>query len=657
MNKKNIYFSISLFFGLLLLTSSCSKNYLEVDKYFADMLTKSAAFKSKQYTEQWLWNVYSYLGHPEMGTKSEGDINSTSFAFASDEAIFSDWQGGLLCQKYQNGEYGPSVQLGENIWANMYQGIRQASDFISNVDNCLELTDASRVDYKAQARFLRAYFYLMLLKQYGPIPILGQEAMNISLSYKQLEVERNTYDECVQFITDELLQCSRLLPSVRQSNFLGQPTQGAALAVRAKVLLYAASPEFNGNTDYATFLNAAGKPLISQVYSEEKWAKAAAAAKEVIDLGIFELNIVKIDSLKPAVLPLAANVPTALYPEGAGGIDPLESYRQTFNGEVPAYLNRELIMVRPNNTLNTVLQHSSPKTINGWNSNSMTLKQVDAYYLFDGKDISDATAQKPYDPTRFTTSNGEVPYLRTDVSYSYAYREPRFYASAAFNGSVWDNLSTTLTALRSTQVFYYFGSLDGKTQADIEHYVLTGIAPKKFLNPSDSWNNGGMQKGKVEATIRYADVLLWYAEALNNLTKSYTSKSFDNLRDITVSRDVNQMRYAFSRVRFRAGLPDLTADVYGDARAFYVALKRERQIELFFEGARYFDLRRWKDADVEENIPLLRYNTDATKANRALFYNRDVLWVKKQFLKKMYLWPLPVSDLIRNSKLIQNPGW
>ena len=653
MKKKKIFFSLSLFFGLLLFTTSCSKNYLEVDKYFDNMLTKTQVFKSKTYTEQWLWNVYSYLGKNEMGIK----ITALSFPFASDEAIFSDRNGGLLCQQYQNGEFGPSNQLSEDVWGYFYEGIRQASIFIGNVDNCKELTDATRVDYAAQARFLRAYYYWMLLKQYGPVPILGQKEFDISLSYQQLEVERNTYDECVQFITEELLQCSRVLPSTRQPNTLGQPTQGAAMALKAKILLYAASPQFNGNTDYATFLNSAGKPLISQVYSEEKWAKAAAAAKEVIKLGIYELNIVKLDSLNPNILPLAANVPTAKYPAGAGGINPLESYKQTFSGKEQAYTNRELIFVRPWSCIADLLKHNAPKSLNGWNSNAMTLKQLDAYYMFDGKDISDATAQKPYNGTRFTSANDEVPFLKSNVSYIYAYREPRFYASAAFNGSVWDNLSTSRPELRNKQIFYYKGELDGKNQADIEHYVLTGVAPIKFLDPTDSFNEGGQIKNKVEPDIRYADVLLWYAEALNNLTKSYTFKAYDNISDVTVSRDVNEMHYGVSRVRFRAGLPDLTSDVYGDPRAFYVALKRERQVELFFEGARYFDLRRWKDADVEENMPLLRYNTDATMANRADFYTRGVLWVKKQFLKKMYLWPLPTNDLTRNSKLVQNPGW
>jgi hypothetical protein len=110
-------------------------------------------------------------------------------------------------------------------------------------------------------------------------------------------------------------------------------------------------------------------------------------------------------------------------------------------------------------------------------------------------------------------------------------------------------------------------------------------------------------------------------------------------------------------VRFRAGLPDLDDDVYTDKNAFYRALKRERQIELFCESARYFDLRRWKDAAVEEDQALWRYDVDATVADRQNFYKREPLWVKKKFEDKMYLWPVPRNETNRNSKLVQNPGW
>ncbi|TKG91881.1 RagB/SusD family nutrient uptake outer membrane protein [Puteibacter caeruleilacunae] len=629
--------------------NSC--DYLDVDHYFMDMLTEEEAFQDKTYTEQWLWNAYSYLDkQKEMGTKG-----NTAFSFATDEAMFSDWEGGKLIEYYQAGEYSASRQLKEDRWGSLFQGIRQASIFMKNVDNCEELSKNTREDYRAQARFLRAYYYWLLLKQYGPIPILPDEGLNISKSYEELEVPRNTYDECVDYIVTELRQAARVLPQQRHGNWLGQATKGAALATRAKVLLYAASPLYNGNTDYFNFKSKEGVNLINQEYSEEKWAKAAAAAKEVMMLGLYELNTVEYDP--ETTLPLAANVPTADYPNGAGGIDPLESYRQVFDGEVLASNNRELVFLRPRSTITDLLKHTTPKSLNGWNSHAVSLKQVDAYYLFDGKDIGDPTAEQPYQEEGFTLSNTDVPYLGSNVSLQYAYREPRFYASIAFPGSVWANLSTTLQHLKNKQVFYYKGDIDGKSNADIEHYVLTGITFNKFLNPMDSFNEGGQVKHKVEPTIRYADVLLWYCEAMNMLTQSWEIESFDSQNSITVSRDINEMQAAFSRIRYRAGLPDLDNSIYQNKDQFLAKLKRERQVELFLEGARYFDLRRWKDAEVEEDIPFMKYDVDVSGADQADFYKRVPLWIDKKFEKRMYLWPIPEGDLKMNSKLVQNPGW
>ncbi|MCL3780924.1 RagB/SusD family nutrient uptake outer membrane protein [Prolixibacteraceae bacterium JC049] len=634
--------------GFLFLMNSC--DYLEVDHYFMDMLTQEEAFQDKTYTEQWLWNTYSYLSNQEMGTKG-----NTAFSFASDEALFSDWEGGKLIEYYQAGEYSASRQLKEDRWGHLYRGIRQASIFMANVDKCPELSKNIREDYRAQARFLRAYFYWMLIKQYGPVPILPDAGLNISKSYAELEVPRNTYDECVEYITTELRQAARVLPMQRQGNWIGQPTKGAALAARAKVLLYAASPLYNGNSEYFNFTSKEGEALISQKYNEEKWAKAAVAAKEVMDLGLYELHTAEYDPEKTTAL--AANVPTASYPAGAGGIDPLESYRQVFNGEVLASNNRELVFLRPNSTIVDLLKHVTPKSLNGWNSHAVTLKQVDAYYLNDGKDIGDPSAQHPYKAEGFTTSNNDVPLLASNVSLQYAWREPRFYASIAFPGSIWPNKSTSLQHLKNKQIFYYKGDIDGKSNADIEHYVLTGIAFNKFISDMDSFNEGGQTKHKVEPTIRYADVLLWYCEALNQLTGTHQIESFDSQNTITVSRDVNAMQQAFSRIRFRAGLPDLDASEYADKNTFLNKLKRERQIEFFLEGARYFDLRRWKDAEVQENMKLMKYDVDVTNADQADFYNRVPLWINKKFEKRMYLWPIPKSDLKMNSMLVQNPGW
>ncbi len=643
--------------------SSC-EDYLSVDKYVNDMLTLDTVFSKKNYTEEWLWETYGFLRNKGAEIANKG---VTAFSFASDESVFGDWN--LLCKKYQNCEYTSTDHLSEDRWYHLYQGIRMASIFIHNVDKCDELSNTEREDLKAQARFLRGYYYWMLMKQYGPVPIMPDEPQDISKEYEELAVARNTYDECADFVCRELEQAARVLPVSRNASRWGQATRGAALATRAKVLLFAASPLYNGNTALSSLVDNEGRQLISQTYSEEKWAKAAAAAKEVIDLGVYELLTVRADETTVAG-PATVASSTIPYPLGSGGIDPYKSYQQCFNGEITASKNPEFVFTRQrysDQDLSDISKHAAPRQMIGWSTVATTLKQEKAYLMCDGNPITHSSAEYPYQTQGFTFSASEYPYIGNDVSLRYANREPRMYASLAFNGSVWENGSTTETQKIGLQYFYYKDDPSGKRLSEPDFYLRTGIGVKKYYHPDDSWNVGGQIRFKVEPTIRYADVLLWYAEALNELTsgQTYEIPAFSEQGTISVKREIGSveekkgMRFGFSRVRFRAGLPDLTDAVYNDYEQFKTQLKRERQVELFLESARYFDLRRWKDATVEENMPVMGLNVDMnnTDEQKQRFYEEKLSEMPKVFLEKMYLWPIPKTELRRNQKLTQNPGW
>ncbi len=645
---------------------SCG-DYLDVDQYFSNMITEDTVFTKKSYTEGWLWNTYSYMN--ERGAEI-ARYNVTSFNYASDDVLYGDESIGIPpCEAYQNAQYSASNQLNEDRWGHLYEGIRQASTFIQNVDRCMELKMSEREDYRAQARFLRAYFYWMLIKQYGPVPIVPDVPQDLSLSYNELSIPRSSYDECVEYIVAELEQAASVLQPTRSSAMYGQITRGAALATRAKVLLYAASKLYNGNTELKNLVDNQGRVLINQVYSEDKWARAAAAAKDVIDLKQYELLIVPFDSATTVAPSPAA--PKNPYPNGCGDIDPFESYRQCFNGEVSAAKNPEFILTRQSFAfaadLNWIAFYSVPRSLGGQNTICVTQKQVDAYYMFDGKTIDRASSDYPYKREGFTTSTNEYPFVKANVSLMYVNREPRFYGSIAYSGTVWEYLSSGPATKggkdrKNSQCFYYKGE-DGKQNSTPNEYLRTGIGVKKYYNPNDSWSNAEMQdlyQYKVEPTIRYADVLLWYAEALNELTQSYEMPSYNNQKSHHISRDISEMRYGFSRVRFRAGLPDATDAEYQDPGTFRTLLKRERQIEFFMESARYFDLRRWMDAPNEEKGPLMGLNLEMTSSKDQVqrFYEVIPVNMRKVFLPdRMYLWPIPKYELRNNAKLTQNPGW
>jgi hypothetical protein len=276
--KKNVM--MLLFCGLIciLLLGSCKK-YLDMDHFFKDRQNTDTIFVRKDYSEQWLANTYTHLRNENAEVASKG---LTPFNFISDDMFFGDRDDKY--RKYKNGEYDESWD--QTSWASCYEGIRKASVFIHNIDKNREMTTEEILDRKAQARFLRAYYYWLLLRKYGPIPVVADKGIDYTTEYENLAQARNTYDECVEFITGELATAAKDLPLQRTNRDAARPTKGAALAARAKVYLFGASPLFNGNPEMADLVDNTGRPLISQTYDDTKWAKAAAAAKDVIDLNV-----------------------------------------------------------------------------------------------------------------------------------------------------------------------------------------------------------------------------------------------------------------------------------------------------------------------------------------------------------------------------------
>ena len=149
-------------------------------------------------------------------------------------------------------------------------------------------TEEEKADLKAQARFVRAYYYWLLLRRYGPVPLLPEEGLDYTDSYDNLARQRNSYDECVEYIASEMILAAKDLPLERGVNDISRPTRGAALAARARALLYAASPINNPRPEdserFTDLVDYSGRCLIAQEYNEYKWARAAAAARDVMEL-------------------------------------------------------------------------------------------------------------------------------------------------------------------------------------------------------------------------------------------------------------------------------------------------------------------------------------------------------------------------------------
>ena len=661
--------------------SSCS-DYLNVEKNFNDMQSEQKIFTDRNYTMQWLSYCYSRL----LGDNVE--VGHSKFCpqnFADDQVFTETYD---RYKAYKLGEIGYGYDNGydgyyQNSWKWSYAAIYQATVLINKVDQNTAFTEEEVFDIKGQARFLRAYFYWLLLKRYGPIPLMPASGVDYTKSYDELSIPRNTYEECVDFIAEEMKQAAKELPERRDNLNIARPTRGAALAVRAKAYLYGASPLANGNTEMADFVDKTGRKLIPQKYSEEKWAKAAAAARDVIEGNWYKLYTAKFreeqvegDYANPKTIvpPYHPVYSKANFPDGWKDIDPLESYRSVFNGEVNFFNNPEMIFSRVINNgaelhpdlgdfsdVLDMVRHQMPASLGGWNIHSMTMKQCDAYDMADGTAFDRKKCLKGFAGPE---NKKDRPYdnLEDGVWMGYANREPRFYASVGYNGARWNCTSATgdgSEVVKNQQVWYYRGSKDGRSN-NSERWLATGIGIKKYIHPSDCYVNNGTALPKVEPALRYADILISYAEALNNIEEgnNYQIESWDGNTTYTVRRDINEMRRGMKPVRMRAGVPDFPDDIYNNRKLFFTRVVHERQVEFFNESQRYYDVRRWKIAPEHEGAQIYGCNVMVDEANREMFYTPvRVSGVQTAFSRKQYFWPVNYDELQRNKNMTQAPGW
>ena len=492
---------------------SCS-DYLDSDYIFRDRETIEKVFTDRDKTEAWLANAFSYLSDACADVCNK---RVTPHCFADDMyygdddgSIQESKEGELSYNEFKEGLYDENTKQG--MWERCYQGIRQATIFIQYVDmNDKFESEAERLDYKAQARFVRAYYYWLLLRRYGPVPLLPDNGLDYDASYDELATPRAPYEEIADYISQEMALAAKDLALTRGQNSAARPTRGAALSARALALIYAASPLANGNNDeFAQLLvDDKGNRLLSPEYSEEKWAKAAAAAKDVMDLGVYELYTADRRTTDSPAEPATINPPyhevysNANYPEGWKDIDPFESYRSVFNGQIDILSNPELIFSRGRNiggqSIRDMVVHQLPLTATGWNTSGLTQKIVDAYYMNDGSNCPGMNSEYANVPeynnnhrldtrpraTGFTTTAEEHKPLAAGVSLQYADREPRFYASVAYNGAYWYLGNEKEIADRNKQIFYYRGKRDGYNAGMF--WLRTGIGVMKYVHPDDTY--------------------------------------------------------------------------------------------------------------------------------------------------------------------------
>lgn len=654
-------FGIAIISLFLLLTVNSCNDYLDIDEYIYDLPTLDTAFNSKKNLISFVNGAATWLPNENTFYYSPDDLRARALPFqgASDEN-FSSWND--AAHPFMPFLLGFETQYTEssNRYVDMYKGIRAANLILQRINEVPDLTDIDIRNYTGEAYFLRGYYYFMLFLQYGPIPILSETPLDINGSAESLTYERSSYDDCVEAICSDMEKASAYLPQDFSTTQPYRPTSGAALAVMSRLRLIAASPWYNGNTRYSNWRRSDGTHFISQTNDNRKWAVAAVAALRIIESKRYSIYTYKKLADSPVLDP---SVSMQDYPDGAGDIDIFRSYSDLFTGEVPLMNNKESIWAEANSDWTS--KEATPVFLGGHNSLNITQGGVDAFRRKDGTDPRTDVSSPYYIPADQVSE--PIGYeqefsgyaLKSAAPKMYNNMEMRFYASVGFCHRFWKCLGYQGSGgYKNVEVTYYSDGNAYPHESQKLNFNYSGYTLVKYINPSDSRISGTVIVPKTFSKYRYAEVLLNYAEALNEINETHTI-DIDN-KQYTISRNLAEIKSALNQIRYRSGLPGLKDSDIADQTAARKIIKRERQVEFFCEGRRYFDLRRWGDAQDAYDKRVTGMNVYQPSSNRKEFFKETELitpLAARKFSFKNYFWPIPYSAMKQNPKLVQNPGW
>lgn len=579
--------------GLLLLLqfSACDKDFL--DRQPKSEFGEIAVWSDLAMMEHFVNNIYYNIGHsfdrPMLGVLTDesmfdpgsdqghGNVMK-SLITPSDYSIFDTWS-----------------RTRKMRWEHSYSSIRACNLFLEQVENNVYKDEALKSRLKGEVHFLRAYHYQNLVFLYGGVPIITK-AYQLGDDFL---APRNTFEESIRFIAEECDKAAALLPTSQAGRNYGRATKGAALALKARVLLYAASDLYHSQGSWAQGYT--HPQLIGYVGGDRRarWQAARDAAKAVIDLNVYSLY--------------------------KGNPAPGDSIALNYGEVFTLKQTPEDIFVRnftesfQHWTYNIGIQNL-PAGYRGWANVSPLNQMVDDYEMRNGE--------------KFDWNNPE------HKANPYRNREPRFYADIFYDGSKWRPRPADVAALDPEGVIQtgwyeqadgsWAGGLDSRdTPVTTWNGTYTGYYLRKF---QDIKVNAPLEISPVPwRFIRYAEVLLSYAEASMELGQE------------------DEARRSVNLIRKRAGLPDITTS----GEALRQSIRHERKIELMFEDQRFFDIRRWMIAPqvITDGYGLdIRYAKGKTKPSYTIIHVQDREW-KDRF----YFMPIKLDEMNKNNLLVQNP--
>ncbi|MBO0939518.1 RagB/SusD family nutrient uptake outer membrane protein [Fibrella sp. HMF5335] len=611
--------SLTLLFASAIVMS-CKDEFVNTQPL--DQVAGTAVWSDASLAEAFVTGIYAGLG--------QGGFNEQQLASLTDETIFTHPGRGITTITESRSNPADPGWINETInWNNMYLRIRAANVALDNLAKPGFTNTKNMVEkLTGETKFLRAYYYQQLIRYYGGVPIVDK---SYNLGEADYTLPRNTMEQCINFIVKDCDEAAALLKGMSMPK--GRATEAAALALKSRVLTYAASDLYDvptakaKSTTHAAFAN---PELLGYVSGSrtDRWQKAKDAAKAVLDLTNYGSQL----NLSAPVAPAAG---TQNYMNIAlarnGGEKDLIFTRSFINGKQEAGGQQGLF--------------NGPNGYHNWAGNTPISLLVDDYEMMDGSKFSWS------DPAKATTP--------------YANRDPRLYGSILYDGAPWKPRTADVAAKDPVNQIqtgqYEVTGANGKVsvagldtrKSTVEDWngSYTGYYMRKFVDPDPAIVDQNTYQQIPWPFLRYTEAVFNYAEACIELGQDAEAKAWLN------------------KIRFRAGMPALTET----GAALRERYRNERRIEMVFEEQRYHDARRWMIAPATlgrqantisitgtlkpgKSVSLYRYdptsydytyrvvNIDPGKENRA-------------WLDKMYYLPISRDEINRNAKLIQNPGY
>lgn len=662
--------------GALLATNTSCLDYLDVSKEIAENLTTDQVFSSPEYLKRWYSEVYSTIpAYSEIGS------NYISPGFCNSWEVLA---GGLTCGDLITGRTqgisGYDIKsAGLGRWQSCYQAIRQAMIFLQNAPKSLGKTNESssimkdEMDrMKADVKYLLAYNYFLLFEVYGPVPIINEVVDPEVTSWDKTREPMDSFLSYVDGLLKEVIEGDALPETIKKGSSsdydhnnsdynlkeILRPTKAAALALRARLWVYAASPLFNGGYQEALQLTNPDGQRIFTDYDASKWKTAKTHLEALLQFS--ESHGLHLYKAKPG---------------SDGTVDPNQSIYELFQ-----YYNDEILWANGDNyylasddyewdyTRGMEIRTTPRDIYTATGHIGIFQERIDEFFMANGLCIDDPNSGYKEDGFEdIANVCNENKHVDKHIFNMYANREPRFYADVTYQGKSWH-----INPLDKPDYGSYFclnGGCDQKS--DATQNCRTGYILYKFNNRTLLYYGDYTYVwARPWIMFRLADFYLYYAEVCNEIDPS----------------DPNIIKY-LDLVRERAGIPGYQEladtglkNIIGNKEKQREAIQRERKVEMLGEGNYYFDLHRWmicgysKTQKNNEDKLIPHYGMDMSSPaadfdswtglpyylydniGEGSYYNRVVV-DNYTWRKAMLLYPIPFDDVFNFKEIIQNPGW